>query len=674
MSLAAVRTWSGQSGFQHATSGEYAEFVRRRLPRRDSFNRVLLARKRLVAHYPDLATWFRASLAERVGRLVGEAPNQLTCRVSYEARAYFYFLALRRYAQFDYEWLIAIRRPDLWSFLSHTPLVPDVEELVERATLLGYGASARDRLRPLLARFYLHRPFESVEVIGNAEIEEFAAAVRAFGERTDRDAFFGTAERYEEVIRQHGTSLHLLRVVLYHRGQLAIQPRVSQPRVAVRPALPPAMAMVLKRYVTTRGLTSRPRTVDKLEDGVRRFLVWLVGEYPEMACLTEVTREHVLAYALALETTTGARTGQLLAANTKRGLLSVLAVFFQDVAAWGWPDVPGHPLLGAGDLPKMPRRVPRYIPEDELGRLMQAIRALPCPYQRAALLIARWSGARRGEVQRLALDCLDAYPDGTPRLHVPLGKTRTERLVPLHEEAAAAIRALQSDRQGDRGLRDDHTGHLTRALFLHYGKRYSCAYLFDTALWHACQTAGLLTADGRPTVTAHRFRHTVGTQLAERGARLHTIMRVLGHASADMALVYAQISDREVLKDYQAVLGPGAIIAGPCAETLRSGHLPTEAVDWLKANFFKTELELGHCLRLPEEGPCECDLYLTCAKFVTTQAHAPRLRNRRKREFELKEDATGHGWENEVARHCRTIQRIEQLLTELGEPFDESVD
>ena len=173
MSLAAVRTWSGQSGFQHATSGEYAEFVRRRLPRRDSFNRVLLARKRLV----------------------GEAPNQLTCRVSYEARAYFYFLALRRYAQFDYEWLIAIRRPDLWSFLSHTPLVPDVEELVERATLLGYGASARDRLRPLLARFYLHRPFESVEVIGNAEIEEFAAAVRAFGERTDRDAFFGTAER-----------------------------------------------------------------------------------------------------------------------------------------------------------------------------------------------------------------------------------------------------------------------------------------------------------------------------------------------------------------------------------------------------------------------------------------------------------------------------------------------
>jgi hypothetical protein len=59
---------------------------------------------------------------------------------------------------------------------------------------------------------------------------------------------------------------------------------------------------------------------------------------------------------------------------------------------------------------------------------------------------------------------------------------------------------------------------------------------------------------------------------------------------------------------------------------VKSGVLPDEAVHWLKANFFKTELELGHCLRLPAEGPCECDLYLTCAKFVTTGEYAPRLR------------------------------------------------
>jgi len=94
-------------------------------------------------------------------------------------------------------------------------------------------------------------------------------------------------------------------------------------------------------------------------------------------------------------------------------------------------------------------------------------------------------------------------------------------------------------------------------------------------------------------------------------------------------MVYARISDREVPRDYHAVLGPGAVLAGPSAKILRSGRLSPEAVDWLKSNFFKTELELCHCLRLPQEGPCECDLYLTCAKFVTTKEYAPRLRARR---------------------------------------------
>jgi len=147
-------------------------------------------------------------------------------------------------------------------------------------------------------------------------------------------------------------------------------------------------------------------------------------------------------------------------------------------------------------------------------------------------------------------------------------------------------------------------------------------------------------------------------------------MNMLGHSSASMSMVYAQISDGEVLKDYQAVLGPGAAIAGPFAETLRSGELSASAVDWLKSNFFKTELELGRCLRLPQEGPCECELYLTCTKFVTTPQYAPRLRRRRHIEQALAQDAAAHGWQREIERHQCTIRRLEQLLTDLGEPIE----
>jgi hypothetical protein len=93
-------------------------------------------------------------------------------------------------------------------------------------------------------------------------------------------------------------------------------------------------------------------------------------------------------------------------------------------------------------------------------------------------------------------------------------------------------------------------------------------------------------------------------------------------------------------------------------------------VDWLSPNFLKTELELGHCLRLPAEGPCECDLYLSCAKFVTTPHYATRLRRRHRLEQTRTDDARTRGWDREVQRHQATAARIQALLTDLGEPLD----
>ncbi len=235
-----------------------------------------------------------------------------------------------------------------------------------------------------------------------------------------------------------------------------------------------------------------------------------------------------------------------------------------------------------------PLRVPRSIPEQELEQLMGTIRTLDCPYQQAALLIARWSGARRGEIRRLDVDCLDSYPDGTPRFRIPAGKTYQERVTPVHEEAAAAIRTLQARNRGECGLTGRKTSVITRYLFMHRGRLLSANYLFVEALQKACTGAGLITKDGKPTITPHRFRHTVGTQLAQRGARLRTIQKILGHESAAMSLVYLGISDEDVRQDYQAVLGERATIAGPGAEMIRAGHLAQSEVTWLKDHYFQT--------------------------------------------------------------------------------------
>jgi hypothetical protein len=74
---------------------------------------------------------------------------------------------------------------------------------------------------------------------------------------------------------------------------------------------------------------------------------------------------------------------------------------------------------------------------------------------------------------------LDQYPDGTARLRIPAGKTKKERLVPVNEEAAEAIRVVQTVRTGERGFRDSYTGVVTHYLFMYHGKLLSTRYLFD---------------------------------------------------------------------------------------------------------------------------------------------------------------------------------------------------
>ena len=661
----------------HASAEEWETFVRAYAEHQDYQWELLGFRRQFVERYPDLNDWFAAPLVERVGRTVdqrkaGTRHNAL-CKVSYQARPYLVFLALRGYAQFDWEWLIAIYQLRLTKVFTCAAGDMVMTKLLDDACALGFARPATiANIHWLVHRMLMHLGDPHVEHITDMHLTEFLQALNRFKERPDVDVFFGSATQYDKQLKDYITVLHHLQVILYHRGQVTTEPQrhVDRSRQKVFVVQKPTMQQTIDRYLAVCRLTSQPSTVNSLDLTLRQFGGWIEQAYPEIDTFAQVTRDHVLEYAEVLNTSIGVDTKRPLASSSKRLTLTKLAQFFRDAAHWGWEDAPSRPLLQKGELPKLPQRIPRYIPDGELERLMGAIRALDWPYQRAALLIARWSGARRGEIRRLSVDCLDDYPDGTPRLHIPTGKTYQERMIPIHEEAAAAIRALQALRKGERGFSDPKTGVVTRYLFVHQGMLLSATYLFEEALKKACTVAGLVTTAGKSTITAHRFRHTVGTQLARRGARLRTIQKILGHESPEMSMIYLGITDEDVRQDYQAVLGPDATIAGPGAELIRSGSLDQSEIRWIQENYFKTELELGRCLRLPQEGPCECDLYLTCAKFGTTSAYAPRLRRRRRIELELIEDAISHGWQKEVERHQCTVGRIEQLLADLAEPLD----
>jgi len=69
-------------------------------------------------------------------------------------------------------------------------------------------------------------------------------------------------------------------------------------------------------------------------------------------------------------------------ARSRHVYISPLLQFARETSQGGWDDVPSRPLLSRSDLPKVPSRLPRFIPRQELDRLMKAIEELqdPDPY------------------------------------------------------------------------------------------------------------------------------------------------------------------------------------------------------------------------------------------------------------------------------------------------------
>jgi integrase len=657
--------------FQHCDDGEYEAFLAG-LPVTQGFRAMRRRyRRAFVKRWPAIEDWFTAPFEERVGRLCGETQKRPNFPASYRARSYLYYLALTDRLRLDFRWLLAIGDLCVAPIAEGLGLDLGIKKLAEQGVRHGYDrASVATSMTWVIPRIALHGGVRSVDDLRYSHIGALLNAIERFGDLHDVGKFRDSTT--SDLRWYWRTNVRQLQLLLFHRGQISEYPALPSKRPRPSPSDRPNMQVAIDRWVAIRRLTLNAYTVDHQVVSLRHFMTYLATTIPQVERFSDLTRDQALGFVSAMTKEVRSRTSQPLSAAARRARISTVIMFFRDAIAWGWPDMPSRPLLDHRDMPRLPERIPRYIPTDELARLMAAVAQLSCPYQRAALLVARWSGARRGEICRLSLDCLDTYPDGTARLRIPAGKTMKERVVPLHEEAAEALRTIIAERRSalERPLPDRRTAHKLQYLFLRRGRPMSTTSLFDYALRDACRTAGLVDANGRPAVTAHRFRHTVGTQLAERGAKLHTIMSVLGHESPHMSMIYARISDAEVLRDYRSVLEPGAVLADAGAEAIRTGALGGPAIDWLHSNFLKTELELGHCLRLPSEGPCECDLYLSCSRFVTTPAYAPRLRERRALELTLADDARERAWTREAERHCGIARRIEQLLSDLGEAME----
>ena len=177
--------------------------------------------------------------------------------------------------------------------------------------------------------------------------------------------------------------------------------------------------------------------------------------------------------------------------------------------------------------PRRPERLPRYLSEDEMHRLLDAVR--DSPRDSAIVHVLGFAGLRVSEVCHLQIEDIEF---ATNTLHVRSGKGDKDREVILEERTRAAIDRYLADRTlaGESSLRLFPVGPVT----------------VERIVRRAAATAQIPRR-----VTPHMLRHTLATALLSRGCDIRYIQKLLGHASVATTQIYTHVDTNALRNAYQ---------------------------------------------------------------------------------------------------------------------------
>lgn len=166
--------------------------------------------------------------------------------------------------------------------------------------------------------------------------------------------------------------------------------------------------------------------------------------------------------------------------------------------------------------PKNVQQIRKEAIED--GQLIELLHHVKNPIVRDVIVIAGYSGLRRGEVNHIYRSDINLEEKTlTVGSNKFTTKNRKQRIIPLRDESITIIKKYISKSNGSNG---------DRLLFCKSnGKPYSDDYISRSFL-NAKRDAGI-----EGNITLHSVRHAHATNLSREGVPPHTIKTLLGHSS-----------------------------------------------------------------------------------------------------------------------------------------------
>jgi integrase/recombinase XerC len=269
------------------------------------------------------------------------------------------------------------------------------------------------------------------------------------------------------------------------------------------------------------------------------FAMYMGARHPALQTVEEVEHLHIRAYL-------GELLGRGLSkASTARALAAVRSWF-------KWLARAGHVQQNVASLvatPKLPKHLPRVPSIEQMNRVVDNVdeEAASWPARDKAILELLYGcGIRNAELTGLNLNDLH-WANETILVR---GKGQKQRLVPLGDAAALALRAYLGERSARLAAKFGRKSAVTPALFVSLqlrglGKPGGEGRLTTRSVGRIVKRVAVmrgLSADVHP----HTLRHAFGTHLLEEGADLRAIQELLGHERLSTTQRYTQMTTSQL--------------------------------------------------------------------------------------------------------------------------------
>jgi len=265
---------------------------------------------------------------------------------------------------------------------------------------------------------------------------------------------------------------------------------------------------------------------------IRNFLIFLGAQYPQVQSLQQLCRDpHILAWFTYL------RSHQPpLATVTYTIHLFHLRRMLEELA---WTE--DLPMLARlvlrQDTPRQDHYLPRPLTVDQ-DRLIQHELLRHDDRNSNVFLLLRHTGMRIGECADLSFDCLRQVGTDHWAIHVPLGKLKTERLVPVDSFVCRLVDRLRLLRSQDPLPADGF-------LLARPSGRYQLIRKLRSFWRDIVATLGITTR-----LVPHQLRHSFGTEMLRAGVTLPAVMKLLGHLNPEMTMRYLEVSLLDLQREF----------------------------------------------------------------------------------------------------------------------------